>query len=209
MPSEEEKPEPSLYEKLMSPEELTAALTRRNDPVQMGVVQPQAQAPTSAAEWRSARKQGFLVTLPSGQNVMVRRTLDLFERLRDGKIPNPLAGIVSEMIENKSQQVDMSNMDETALAQMLMYIDETVVRMMISPQVVMEPANAPAGWEPPAGCIATSDIDLADKIFLFNVAQGGTADLATFRAQAEALVGSVPDGNGIPSAPVGSDGGGS
>jgi hypothetical protein len=205
MPSEEEK---NSYDELMSPDALAASLTRRNDPTLLGVVHPQAQVPTSAAAWRSARKQGFLVTLPSGQTVKIRRTLDLFERLRDGRIPNPLAGIVVEMIENKREQVDMSKLDGTSLGQMLALIDDTITKMMIEPQVVLEPVDAPLGWEAPEGFISTSDIEIDDKMFLFNVAQGGTADLATFRAQAAAFMGSVPDGDGVHDAAVGSDGGG-
>lgn len=205
MPSEEEN-KPS-YEEVMSADALAASLTRPKGPMAAGVIQPQAQVPTSAAAWRSARKEGFLVTLPSGQTVKIRRTLDLFERLRDGRIPNPLAGIVVDMIENKREQVDMSKLDERSLGQMLALIDETITKMMIEPQVTLEPSDAPIGWEPPEGFISTADIEIDDKLFLFNVAQGGTADLATFRAQAASFVGSVSDGNGVQDATVGSDGG--
>jgi hypothetical protein len=145
-------------------------------------------APTSAAEWRSARKQGFVVTLPSGQKAMVRRTLDLFAKLKEGKIPNPLASQITRMIEENRIVTDEKELGEEGVIQMLDMFDETLEAMMITPRFERPPADAPWNWEPSAGAIGPDDMMLEDKVFLFGVAQGGTADVASFRQQSSHLV---------------------
>lgn len=156
-----------------------------------------APAPTSAEDWKSARKKGFTLTLPSGMVAHVRRTLDLFARLEREEIPNPLAGIVTRLIKGEPVTMTEEGIGQDGMLQMLMEMNNTAVAMMISPECVHVPDDAPWDWEPPKGKISTADIDLMDKVFLYNVAQGGTADLAKFRKDAEAWLEPVPNGPGL------------
>lgn len=175
-----------------SPDEIMASIGARPNAPVVG-----APNPTSASAWRSARKAGFIVILPSGNTARVRRTLDLFERLKKNSIPNPLAGIVQEMIQGKQAAVDISKLDEETTAQMLQLMDDTVVKMFIDPKVVSIPEDADISWEPPEGCISTADINLEDKVFLFGVAQGAVADAEQFRRQSEAAMADLQDGSGV------------
>lgn len=143
-------------------------------------------APTPASAWRSPRKSAFLVNLPSGNQALVRRTFDLFDRLKDGTIPNPLRSIVLKQIDEKpTDNIKMADLGEEAMSQMLVIMNETVVKVMVEPRVQIPPDDASFSWEPDEGFISIDDLDLRDRIFLFNLAQGGTADLASFRQQAE------------------------
>lgn len=155
------------------------------------------KAPVSAAEWKSARTKGFTIDLPSGQTVMVRRTFDMVRKLRAGEIPNPLAGHILRMIERNEAIVRTDEMTEEGVGQMLTMFDETCAAMLITPKMVVRPLDAAWDWAPPGDSISSEDMDLEDKVFLFMVAQGGTADLATFRQQSADLMASASDGDGV------------
>lgn len=204
MPGEPVLPPPSNGgEPPQSYEELVASGLMAPDPmVELAINRTAgmplaAPPPTSAADWRSARKKGFTVTLPSGQAALVRRTLDLFARLEREEIPNPLAGIVTKLIQGEPVEMSEESIGQEGMAQMLTEMNNTIVAMMIVPEVMHVPEDAPWDWEPPEGKISTADVDLMDKVFLYNVAQGGTADLAKFRKDAKAFLEPLPDGTGI------------
>lgn len=143
-------------------------------------------AVTSAAEWRKKRKEGFVVTLPSGNNAKVARKIDLLEAMRDGSLPNALAAIVSKMISGENISADLLTQD--TLLEMMAWIDEQVITAMIEPQVVRKPSDAPKDWEPPEGCIELADLEISDRMFLAGVAQGGPAQFERFREQSVAAL---------------------
>jgi hypothetical protein len=159
----------------------------------------QNEAPNTAKEWKARRQLGFTVELPSGMKVHVRRTFDLLTRLKKdkgdpGAIPNPLAAMVEEMIEGKRAGLDPKTMDQETVGQMIAMFDQTLEAMMIVPRFQARPKGSKWDWEPDEDAIGPFDIGLEDKVFLFQLAQGGTADLATFRQQSLDIVASVSDG---------------
>lgn len=105
----------------------------------------QKLVPTSIGAWqkqeepKAAPEDGFIAELPSGNIVLMTRTLDLQLLLKTGKIPNPLAGIVQTMIDKKSTAFPVDQTDQKVLMQLLDLLNETAVRAIITP-----PFDAPA-----------------------------------------------------------------
>lgn len=188
--------------------------------------------PTSATEWRSKRTEGMLVTLPSGNVVRAKRTMDLMTLLRTGTIPNPLRGLIDGMIQGQAkgepQQLKPEQLSKEGLRQFLVLLDATIVKAVLDPPVMEapEPPEPPEDlenqefyskyqeamvawerWEPDPGYITTSDFDLEDKMFLFLVAHGMVNDLASFREVTDQHVAAVQDGGAVqqPSQPPAGD----
>lgn len=168
---------------------------------------------TDASTWRSARKEGFIVELPSGNRAKVRRTMDLFELVKTGKIPNKLIKFVQEMIDKteptKKPEFDPENMDPEVLQEMTEFMAFTCCQVLIEPKCFMPPLqkeNEPDEvyqerlmlWEPPEGAISVTDLSSDDQQFLFNLSQGGTGDLEPFRDQQKAYVAALQDVGKVP-----------
>src|SRR5205814_1313138 len=126
-----------------------------------------------------------LLTLPSGNVCRVHRLMDFAELARSGSIPNPLGAFVMKMIEAGSPTIDLQALpDAESQLQAILFIDEQVCRMMIEPKCYIPPETDEQGepvaaetWQAPAGCISILDLTQDDRLFLFNVSQGGTTDL--------------------------------
>lgn len=203
------------------PEDSTFALPDEGrpegDPLKVAIPLPNASplaafdgvthndAPTPAREWKSAKKRGFTVELPSGHKALVRRTFDMFARMESGHIPNPLLGILQEMIANKREAISPEEMGEEALTQMIAMFENTIEAMMIEPRFQKMPPDAGLNWEPDEDAIGPADLSIEDKTFLFNIAQGGVADLATFRAQSADLMALAQHGQAVPDEAVSTD----
>jgi hypothetical protein len=149
----------------------------------------QPTAPTSGAAWVSQRKSGVLVPLPSGNAARIRRTFDLIELLKAGKLPNPLATIIEEKIRSDEPTVefDLATLPEQAAVQMANLIDEQIFFIFVDPVVVPVPEGEnPATWSPdPAdydgkNVVSIADIDYLDRMFAFGFAQGGVGEVAPF-----------------------------
>lgn len=176
---------------------------------------------TSAADWRKPA-EGFTVKLPSEKVVKIRRTLDMFDMLKDGAIPNVLKGIVSEAIlAGDTEVLNKEVLNPETLTGMIDFVNETVTRMLIEPRIAtipsMQEENArrtAAGeptlgeaeykswsddwWPSTDGYIPLRAIELEDRMFLFQVAQGGTTDIAKFREEQAGDVGSLSNGRTVP-----------
>lgn len=188
--------------------------------------------PTSATEWRTKRTEGMLVTLPSGNVVRAKRTMDLMTLLRTGTIPNPLRGLIDGMIQGqakgKPQTVNPDELSDEGFKQFLELLDSTIVKAVLEPPVVETPTppmppediedqEAYAKyqeemitweqWEPEPGHISTSDFDLEDKMFIFLVAHGMVNDLSSFRQVTDQHMAAVQDGRAVqqPSQPATGD----
>lgn len=160
---------------------------------------------TSASAWKGAAKEGLVTELPSGNVVKLRRSMDILHLLKAGRIPNPLAGIVQNMLHNGKEVPDMDEVDENTISQMLKLVDETVVKSVVEPKVVPIPEpeedeDAEAYqiriqiWEQEEikdGEVPLSWIDLDDRMFIFVFSQGFAADLESFRAEQASTVASM------------------
>lgn len=167
--------------------EETPASTLRIPPAPEPLRQDQMEV-TSPDQWNSPRKQGFLVQTPSGNVCRVHRTMDFMELVKSGKVPNPLGALIMQRLEENESAVDLQTMPPEAQVQAVIFMDEQVCRMMIEPRCMIPPEKDENGdpvvaetWQPPIGAISILDLTQEDRLFLFNVAQGGATDLATFR----------------------------
>lgn len=146
---------------------------------------------TPASQWKQARL-GKLVELPSGRVVKVRTTFDIFAALREGFIPNPLAQILQGQIQGKSI---VENLDSSALGQMDEFIQRIVCDEVIEPKFCMVPEGEDfKTWEPEdENMVSVMDLTSNDRSFIFQVVQGGTTNLETFRSQSQKPLGIMAD----------------
>lgn len=164
---------------------------------------------TTAGSWKGAASEGVVVELPSGNIVRVKRTMDLLHLLKAGRIPNPLSGMVQRMVDNKEANIALEDLDPESIKQMLLLVDETVLKCVMEPVVEKEPDPEPdedaaayqarlRAWKPAPDNIALGWIDLEDRMFIFTFAQGFAADLASFREEQEAAMAQLRDGKAVP-----------
>jgi hypothetical protein len=175
-------------------------------------IRPTAGAPST----ESAVVEGFITDLPSGNRVMMARNMDMTSMLAAGRIPNPLAGVVQKMIDDRSVEFPQEANPQIN-QQLLALVADTVISCVISPPIAGPPARGKAKdnigkfipesaeeyhqriqeWECPEGFLSIFDIDTEDQMFIFAVAQGAAADVATFRKQSKFALADVPDGEGV------------
>lgn len=171
---------------------------------------PEPTEATTKANWRSPRKEGFFVPLPSGNVARLRRTLDLVTLIKSGRIPNALMGVVNEMITGKRKQLNLNEVAPEQMLELMKLVDDCIPSIFLEPKVQAPPKNIPleelADWEPEGDAIAIGDIDQQDRMFAFAFAQGGPRDLKTFREQQSESLEGLPDGAGLPDVPIPADG---
>lgn len=135
------------------------------------------------------RKEGSLVTLPSGLTILGRR-VELRSFLEQGDVPNPLIAVVEEAL-NKGSEADIDQItgfgtkgvDMDMVRDMYQMVDNVVVSVMVEPQCHPKPED---GVERDDNLLYVDEVDDEDKMFLFQWCTGGTSDLATFREGAKA-----------------------
>lgn len=100
----------------------------------------QTLKPTPVSAWKKqdyepvVEDEGFIAELPSGNVVRMTRTMDMAVLLKTGQIPNPLAGIVQTMIDQRTTDFPASMADDmAALTQLLDLMNETAVRVILEP----------------------------------------------------------------------------
>jgi hypothetical protein len=162
---------------------------------------------TSAKQWRR-RQEAVAVDLPSGVRCLARRVgMQVF--LEMGVIPNYLQPIVNQVIREKQylppeQQKEIME-DPKMLLQTAAMMDRALVMTVIEPEVLLPPGCVTCGkymdfeandihnrmsdnythdYEQPTrdeDSMYADEVDLMDKVFLFQWSVGGGADLETFR----------------------------
>lgn len=168
---------------------------------------------TTPDQWntngQTSQDVGFITELPSGNVIRMRRTMDMLDLLRTGQIPNPLAGIVQKMIDTQSMDFPAKEADTQVAQQLLELLDRTWMKAVLEPAFDAPPVRGIdaigmhfeethdqwiqriARWEPSAGKISVTAVDVNDKMFVFVVAQGAAADLARFREGQDAALDAV------------------
>lgn len=157
---------------------------------------------TDAKQWKKGKKeQEFELTVPSGNVCLVRRPgPELF--VEQGMIPNSLMALVMPMLDDAKAAgakgdskpledkdlVDLQKQmmsDPAKLADMFTMIDSITVYCVLAPNVL----PAPDSGEPRDDeLLYVDEVDFEDKMFIFQFAVGGTANLAKFRDGTAALV---------------------
>jgi len=148
---------------------------------------PRSGNPARRAEVASVadfKQPAIEVELPSGKTIALRR-LGLTQLMAEGLLGDELSGIAQKAVDSGK---GMTAEDGAKLAQdpskvraMLEVFDKITVRTWVRPRVV-DGTDVPEAERDDATLYA-DEIDIEDKIFTFNYASGGSADLVRFREQ--------------------------
>lgn len=182
--------------------------------------------PTSAKAWKGKiNVEGTDLDLPS-DNIARVRQISPQAFLSSGMIPDPLRPMVQQAINTKKglppDAPKKIMEDPKLLAAAAEMFDRTLCYVMIEPEVLMPPtctecgeyANTPQHERGADGfhkyhederdpeLLYADEVDMTDKQFIFNWSIGGTRQLETFRQELDAVVGPVPDEQGLQDAPV-------
>ena len=150
------------------------------------------EGPTRGTDWRKAREEGFILTLPSGNAARIRPVaLDVL--LRNGEIPDLLTPFVAQMVY---EGVDTGELDKLlsveklteSSTEMLTLIDAVVTAAFVEPHIVENPQ---ADDE-----IAIEDVELADRGTVFSLAVLPANDLRRFLERQAPGLEVAPDGDG-------------
>ena len=174
----------------------------------------QASAPISTKKtWK--RNKGEDLLLPSGNTAFVKRPGPT-AFLTQGLLPDNLTPIVQEAISKgkglkKEKMVEMTSTPE-GIASMLDAMDRVLVSVVIEPKVLYHRRLTVDGEGEPIlnngkevfedipeddrddELLYTDDVDIDDKMFVFNFAVGGTRDLERFREEHTAGMGDLYPG---------------
>lgn len=157
---------------------------------------------SSAADFK-ARKQGITLDLPSGLTVVARRA-SLQSFLKKGDVANPLMPLIEESLK-KGKEVDPAKLmskdgsdegvDVDKVNEMFELVNEVCMGSVVTPE--LHPELKDGEVEDPE-IVYISDVDEEDRMFIFQWAIGGTTDLATFRAEAQAGLDALAEGKDAP-----------
>ena len=158
---------------------------------------PQA---TTASSWRQQTREGTPLVVPSGNTCLVRPSSGLDMFVRNGHIPNSLMPIIQDAI-NKGKPPTMDQLDLEANPDLLESIieltDTACIFMVLEPQIRPVPKDEageaiPFNQRDEGDYLYVDEVMFEDKMFIFNWAVGGTADLETFRQELSAGLEPVP-----------------
>jgi hypothetical protein len=143
---------------------------------------------TEAKDWKKSGKTAPEdLPLPSGNVALVRRPgMQAF--LTEGLIPNSLIAPMMASLEEKdpSKQNDalktiademLTNAE--GINDMLSLVDAVTVACVVKPKVLAAPEDEE---DRDPELLYVDEVDLDDKMFIFNFASGGTRDIERFRA---------------------------
>lgn len=161
-----------------------------------------ADGPTSASSWKKKSVGGTLLSVPSGNTALVRSPgMEVF--LTRGIIPNSLIPMVQEAMQRgaapKDEDIQDLMNDPKKIEDIVELADAVTVYCCVDPIVAPRPTDE-AGNVLPIGhpdrdedVLYVDEVDFADKMFIFNFAVRGSADLSGFRPESTPDVGSVPE----------------
>ena len=135
------------------------------------------------------------VTVPSGQLVLARRTsiqaLIQFGLLQDLDLLSSV--VVTDHLDPKAGEGDQDKImdllkDPKKSESLFHMLDKVLCFVVVKPEIKMPPNDVTKRED---GVIYADTVDLADKMFLFEYATGGTNDVSRFREGSGAPVGDV------------------
>lgn len=143
---------------------------------------------TPASEYRRAREEGVVVQLPSSLFYMRIRPVDLSVLIASGKIPDPLTPLAAQTLwEGKTLTLEEMK-DLTTKSQVAR--DFSAMMATVIKAAAMDPEISD---NPTANAISLADLDLSDRIFLYELAVQPLGVLHRFRAGQTQDVGALPD----------------
>lgn len=142
--------------------------------------------PTLGAQWRKAREEGVVVTLPSG-NVARLRPVALDVLVTSGEVPDLLTPLAARMLYGEVGDEELQGVAEVARG--TAKLCNLVCRAaFVEPRIVDDPQAEDE--------VALEDVDFTDRMAVFQVAIQGARSLETFRDQQEKRLGALRDGEG-------------
>lgn len=176
------------------------------------------EEPTSVEGWK-AKSTSLVLHVPSGNKALVRNP-GIKAFVSAGILPNSLMPIVTEALArgkppSASVFQDKVKDDPKMAEEMLESMDKVTLYCVIEPQVHPMPTwdltdlaedhctaemvgqEAPQKKDPRR--LYVDEVDLEDKLFIFQWAVGGTRDLERFREQYSAGVAAVQRGSDLES----------
>lgn len=159
---------------------------------------------STAADFKKLKK-GTALQLPSGLVVVARRVDVKDFLLNNHDVPNPLMETITQALDkgqkvdvNKMAGVDQGEIDMKMVAEMYDMVDTVVRSVVLEPQIHPNPTSRS---EEDENLVYNRDVDDEDKMFLFQWAIGGTADIATFRSELASGLAALGQGEAVPSTP--------
>jgi len=169
---------------------------------------------TSVSDWKATSGLVAKPTkMPSGKTALVRLPgMQAF--VTAGIVPNSLMAIITDAM-NTGKEPDMAALAQTADSAMITdimgMVDSVTIFCVVEPVVYAIPIftveqaesgecdSSQVGQDMPPSLrdpdrLYVDEVDIEDKMYIFNLAGGGTADLTQFRTQLEAGVGAIRDG---------------
>lgn len=139
-----------------------------------------AKKVTSAQQWKKAN-EGIELEVPSG-NVCLARRIDLPTLVTQGVIPNALMPMVNKAINTGEfdAEKELTDLDIEKITDMLSLYDHVALACVIQPELSPAPAE---GEERDGDKLYVDEVDMDDKVFIFQWAVGGSSDLERFRAE--------------------------
>lgn len=172
--------------------------------------QTAAAAANRAAQFRRHRDQGEPLTLPSGAEIMVRR-VPLLDLMRHEMIPHPIANIVMGLVNEGARARQQGRQPSAAQAAAASRANGQKIldAVMDDPLKNVEAVGSATlilcsvdpvfvQGEPQADNeVSVADVDLADKVFVWNWITGSSTDVESFRGETTLAVAVAPDGENL------------
>lgn len=144
---------------------------------------------TTAKDWKGRANQAVELELPSGNTALIRNPgMQAF--LQAGIVPNELLGVIMSAIDT-NEMPDLQQMaeDPDNLQRVLTLVDNVTVYCVVEPPVEATPAK---GVERDEEVLYADEVDINDKMFIFQFAVGGSTDLEEFRKATDSVMESLP-----------------
>lgn len=151
--------------------------------------------PTSVGAWR-ARSVTEDLALPSGNVCRVKRVgPDVL--LKEGVLGDSLGPIVAKAIEkNRGLRPQDIEINSKTINEMLGGVDRVCAQVVVEPRLLLhlneDGETIPdVNREPKEVAIYTDEVDVEDKMFIFQFVVGGTRDWERFRQESGAALGDL------------------
>lgn len=172
------------------------------NPAKKAVAKKTASAPSDVTAFKK-RALGIMLPLPSGLVVRAKR-VEIQTFILNGNVPNPLMQVVSEALE-KGQKADIEKIvgveeggiDLETVREMYDLVEAIVIESIQEPKVHPVPED-PENRDD--DLLYVDEVDDEDKMFIYQWASGGTADIEQFREEARANMATLAEKQGALSA---------
>lgn len=173
------------------------ASTRSGNPAKRATAKKPAArpaAPSSVADFKQGTA-GEILELPSGKSAEIRR-VPLTSLLADGLLGDSLGALAQRAVDAgegmKPQDIKEMSQDPKKIMEALDVFDRIAVRCFVNPPVTYHKVNdeeIPDDERDPE-ILYSDELDIQDKVYVFQVIAGGSSDLQRFRREfAESVAG--------------------